>query len=267
MSERAPTDLDGLIRRSREAARSSPTGVPTRAASGESPVDDHTDALAAAERRFEEAFGRLGRAESVRTRLSRLVGRHETAPADAALLALRDLVERLDTRHRHDIEYVLEHLAELERRSIVADEVARRVELLEHSPDSAVIDLAHFASWFAQTDLVLWLGDTDGPLHRAIAGAGPVVVYGASPPGTERPVGAAVVTGRPVTVDVVDQVTEIITTEGLLAVVVDTAADVSAVATMVAHAGFSAVGLTLLSDDLRGVAGSLVATFRRSQPR
>jgi hypothetical protein len=267
VSEPAPTDIDGLVRRVQQDAQASPTD-PTLSPAEEARVDDHADELALARRRCEEAFDELGPVEPGRTLLSRLLSRwrNGSAAADKALIALRDLVERLATRHRYDIEYLAEHLAELERRSLVAEEVARRVEVLEHRPEGAVIDLARFAAWFAPTDLVLWLGAAEGPLHSAIAGAGPVIVYDVSTLG-ERAVAAAVVTGAPVTAAMVGQVTETITAGGFLVVVLETPQELTAVVDLFTKAGLDSTGLTWLADDLHGVAGSLVATFHRSQER
>ena len=170
MSEPAPFDVDALMRRVQATAQASRT-VPASASPSGALIDDHADALAAAIRRCEEAFDNLGRPESRVTQLSRIVGRRRAGPSpiDEAMRALCDVVNRLDTRHRHDIEYLLDHVAELERRALVAEDVAHRVHLLEHSPDGAVVDLAHFGNWFASFDLVLWTGDAEGPVHDAIA--------------------------------------------------------------------------------------------------
>jgi hypothetical protein len=243
--------------------------VAAASAERESEVDDHADALAVSMRRCEDAFRELGRAESGRSRLSRLIGRRrpDAKPADEALLALRDLVDRLAIRYRHDIEYVLEHLAEAERRSLVADEIARRVDVLDHSTDGAVVDLARFGAWFAGTDLVLWIGEAGGPLHDAIAGAGPVMVYGGSAPAAERPVGAAVIGGGPVTSDVADDVVAITAVGALVVVALETPPDLTAAVAELEKAGIESTGLVWLADEHRGVLGLLVATFRRSQPR
>lgn len=268
MSEGALTDVDGLINRVREASLARPTVGSPRSATDGSALGDHVDALKLARRRCDEALDDLGRAESGQPWLSRLVGnrRAHAARVAEALLALRDLIDRLITSYRHDIEYLLEHLAELERRSLVADDVARRVDLLEHAPNGAVVDLAHFAAWFAPIDLVLWLGDTDGAMYRAVASAGPIMVSGAPAPRAERAVGAAVVIGMP-DAGLIDQVIEIITIGGLLVVIPETGADLPAAVDLVARAGFDSAGLTWLADELHGVIGSPVATFRRDRPR
>jgi hypothetical protein len=218
--------------------------------------------------RCEQAFATLARPESPRAKLSRLArGRRAPAsPAEEALLALRDLVDRLSTRYRHDVEYTLEHLAELERRSLVADDVAQRVELLEQWPRGAVVDLAHFADWFTGTDLVLWVGEPDGPVHDAIAGAGPVVIYDASTLRVDQVLGAAVVAHCSVTADVAGEVVEL-ATAGLLAVVVDTPGDLPAVVAEFEHVGFRSTGLSWLADERYDVAGTLVATFGRHPAR
>jgi hypothetical protein len=230
--------------------------------------DDHADAFALAVERCEQAFATLARPESPRAKLSRLArGRRAPAPpAEEALLALRDLVDRLATRHRHDAEYTLERLAELERRSLVADDVAQRVDVLEHWPRGAVVDLAHFAEWFTGTDLVLWVGEPDGPVHDAIAGAGPVVIYDASTRRVDQVLGAAVVAQCPVTTDVAGNVVEL-AAGGLLAVVVDTPETLPAVVAEFERAGFRSTGLSWLADERHGVAGTLVATFRRHPAR
>ncbi|MDQ1424169.1 MAG: hypothetical protein QOD72_1667 [Acidimicrobiaceae bacterium] len=271
MAERALTDVDGLLRRVQAAAQARPTVIAS-AGRDELEFDAHADAFGLAVRRCEQAFSTLGRTESRRSILSRLMrslrapGPTIPSPHDEALFALRDLVDRMAVRYRHDITYLLENVSEMDRKLLVADEVARRVELLEQSPDGAVIDLARFAAWFAYADLVLWLGDTDGLLHGVIAGAGPTMVYEATPE-TEGLADAAIISGRSVTADLVDQVTEIMALGGPLVVVLDSPADMTGVVDEVGKAGFGSARLAWLADELHGVAGSLVVTFRRLSPR
>jgi hypothetical protein len=272
VAERALTDVDGLLRRVQQAAQARPTVASARRADSE--FDAHADAFELAVRRCEQAFSTLGRPESRRSTLARLLRSLRAPgaavapppPVEEALLALRDVLDRLAVRARHDITYLLEHLAEVERRLLVADELARRVALLEQSPDGAVIDLAHFADWFACADLVLWLGDPDGLLHGVIAGAGPTMVYEVTPD-SEGLADAAVIAGRTVTADLVGQVTEGMALGAPLIVVLDTMAEMAAVVDEVGKAGFGSARLAWLADELHGVAGSLVVTFRRHRSR
>ncbi len=273
MAERALTDVDGLLRRVQAAAQARPT-LDSPARLGESDFDAHADAFALAVRRCEQAFASLDRRDSRPNGFSRLMHRVRGSatpaaplpPLEDALLALRDLVDHLAVRYRNDITYLLEHLSDMERRLLVADEVGHRVALLEHSPDGAVVDLARFAAWFAYADLVLWLGDTDGLVHGAVAGAGPTMIYEATPD-TEGFADAAVIAGRSVTADVVDQVRGVMALGAPLVVVLDSPADMTAVVDEAGKAGFGSARLAWLADELHGLGGSLVVTFRRLRPR
>jgi hypothetical protein len=227
---------------------------------GASDFDDHADAFALAQQRCSEAVRALAESRSRVARLSRFVRR---TPVEAAVYALGDLVEHLATRHRHDIEYLNERLAAAERRALVFDDLARRVELSENSTNDAVADLARFGAWFANADLVLWLGHAAGPLHDSIAGAGPVMVYGGSATAEQQEVDAAVVSGRPVTSAVIAQVVDVIAPEGLFAIEIGAPTDVPAVVEEVSRAGFATPRLTWVVDELHTVAGSMVVTFRR----
>jgi hypothetical protein len=256
------------MRRVGEAARGAPAHSDAPAPTDDAPLDDHADALAVMWRRCDDAFARVEAAGSP-PRRARLFGRgraHDDA-RDEALRSLRDVVRGIALHHRLDVEHLRERLAEVERRSLLVEDVVQRLELRERPTDGAVADLAHVAAWFDSTDLVLWVGATADPLHDAIAAAGPIVVYRDDAAGVDGIIGAVVITERPVTAVTVSGLGGHIGGEAFLVVTVDGLSDVTNVVAEVGTMGFEASGLTWLSDERCGVPGVLVVTFRRRAPR